>query len=170
MISNASVIIHFIRLARFSLLKELYGKILIPRAVHREIFEKPRFPPSEILFIEDALREGWVEVRSIREGHKGLAENLRRSLGEGEAEALTLCIQENEKTLLCSDRKVMHFADDLGINWKSTLGVLLEALILNKISPESYESLVIRYEEVAWVSKEVIHEYLEIGKRLKKNQ
>lgn len=169
MISNSSVIIHFTKLTKLSLLKELYQNILIPKAVYIEIFEKPRFPPSEVLLIENGLRDGWIEVRSIRENHQSLANSLKRSLGEGEAEALTLCVQENEKTLLSSDRKVMNFAADLGINWKSTLGILLEALIQDKISLEEYISLVLKYEEIAWVSKEVIHEYLEIGKKLKKN-
>lgn len=168
MISNSSTIIHLTKLARLSLLKELYQKISIPKAVHREIFEKPMFPPSEILFIENALREGWVEVLSIKEDYRSLVDSLKRALGEGEAEALALCIQKNEKTLLCSDRKVIHFADDLGIEWESTLGILLEALILNKLTQEEYTSLVLKYEEVAWVSKGVIHEYLEIGKNLKK--
>lgn len=168
MISNSSIIIHLTKLARLSLLKELFQKILIPKAVHHEIFEKPRFPPSEIVFIENALREGWIEVRSIKMDYQSLVNSLKRTLGEGEAEALALCIQEKEKTLLCSDRKVMHFADDLGIEWKSTLGILLDALILNKVTLEEYTSLVLKYEEVVWVSKGVIHEYLEIGKKLKK--
>jgi len=168
MISNSSTIIHLTKLTKLSLMKELYQKILIPKAVHREIFEKPKFPPSEILFIENALREGWIEVRSIKENHQSLVNSLKRVLGEGEAEALALCIQEKEKTLLSSDRKVMHFAEDLKIEWKSTLGILLEALILNKLTLEEYTSLILKYEEVGWVSKGVIHEYLEIGKKLKK--
>jgi len=168
MISNSSVIIHFTKLAKLSLLKELYRKILIPKAVYVEIFEKPKFPPSETLLIENALREGWIEVRSVKENNKSLVNSLKRSLGEGEAEALVLCLQEDEKTLLSSDKKVMNFAADLGIMWKSSLGILLEALIHDKISVEEYISLVLRYEEIAWVSKEVIHEFLEVGKRLKK--
>lgn len=168
MISNSSVIIHLTKLARLSLLKELYQKILIPKAVHHEIFEKPQFPPSEILFIENALREGWIEVRSIKKDHQSLVDSLKMALGKGEAEALSLCIQEKEKTILCSDRKVIHFADDLGIECKSTLGILLAALILNKVTLEEYTSLVLKYEEIAWVSKGVIHEYLEIAKKLKK--
>jgi predicted nucleic acid-binding protein len=167
MISNSTTVIHLVKLGRLSLLRELYQRILIPKAVHAEIFEKPVFPPSEILFLENALREGWIEVRSIKEKYQGLLESLKKSLGEGEAEALVLCIQEKEKTILCSDRKVMYFADDSGIEWKSTLGILLEALILNKVTLEEYISLVLKYEEIAWVSKAVIHEYLEMGKKLK---
>ncbi|MCS4540925.1 MAG: hypothetical protein HY929_01170 [Euryarchaeota archaeon] len=168
MISNSSVIIHFAKLAKLSLLKELYKKILIPKAVYHEIFEKPKVKPSEILFIENALEEGWMEISSIEKKYRNLVVSLAKSLGEGEAEALVLCIQKNEKVFLCADKKAWHFAEDLKINWKSTLGILLEALILNKISFEEYTTLVLRYEEIAWVSKEIIHEYIEIGKKIKK--
>jgi len=66
-VSDASPLINLAKTGKLHLLKDLFGKVLIEEEVKREVVDrgKEEYAP-DALIIEDALREGWIEVKKIR--------------------------------------------------------------------------------------------------------
>ncbi len=113
-VSNTTTLIAFLGLGRLSVLKELLGKVAIPRAVHDELHQK-MVPPLE----------EWAEVIEIRD--RRAYGTYRRVLGPGESEALCLCQQIDADVILLDDRRARLVARQLSLKAVGTLGILLLA-------------------------------------------
>jgi len=115
-VSNTSPLIAFSKINRFDILRELFGKILIPETVYEEFSanctdeEKQRFVIARETFIDK------VRVDEIY--------HFARKLGRGEQEALTLANQIHADLLLMDDRKGYNEAKEQNINVASTRAIL----------------------------------------------
>jgi predicted nucleic acid-binding protein len=136
-VSNTSPLIAFSKINRFDILKELFGKIVIPETVYEEFSanctdeEKQRFIIAREIFIDK------VRVDEIY--------HFSRKLGRGEQEALILAIQLHADLLLMDDRKGYNEAKEQNINVASTRAIL-------KIAEE--RDIISSYEEVEQALKE----------------
>ncbi|WGM88904.1 MAG: DUF3368 domain-containing protein [Candidatus Bathyarchaeum tardum] len=113
-VSDASPLIVLPKTNNLSILKKLYGKIVIPKAVKKEITAKEN---------EKAIfnKIEWIEVRTIK--NTGVFALLEKLVDKGEAEAIVLA-QELKTTLLVDDAKARKHAKLLNINIIGTLGLL----------------------------------------------
>jgi predicted nucleic acid-binding protein len=92
-VADTSSLIHPAKVPEFwKRMQETFQKILIPEAVHREILRGKEIGSSDVTIIEDAIEQGWIEIRKIKT-ERGLPDNL----GEGEKEAISLMKREKEK-------------------------------------------------------------------------
>ncbi len=96
MISNATPLIILSKINQLILLRKLYGKILIPDAVKKEVLYNDKLG-SEL--IRQALEERWLLVKNPKE-------NLALHLGKGETAAISLAKEENQPLLLDDGRAV----------------------------------------------------------------
>ena len=119
-VSNSSPLIALAKVRLLSLLKELYGKVLIPKTVYEEVVltGRGRLGAREV---GKALDEGWIETRSALPDPI-----LADLLGRGEAEAVTLAKQLN-LPLLIDDSKGFIMAKTLRIQVTGTIGILVKA-------------------------------------------
>jgi uncharacterized protein len=157
-VSDASPIIGLSAVDKLDLLRQLYGKVLIPESVAREIAAGGQGRPGAAeLEIAD-----WMEVRPA--GDLFLARALDREIDRGEAEAIALAVDLQADLLLADERRARRVAERLGLPVVGVLGVLIEGkqkgfisavqpilddLLANagfRISPRLY-SLVIRVAE-----------------------
>jgi len=83
-VSNSSILIHLSRIGKLWLLKEIFGKVVIPKAVYKECIVEGKTGSDEIKSSE------WIEVREIRD--LNLKKVLQMLLDEGEAEAIVLAL------------------------------------------------------------------------------
>ena len=118
-VGDASPLIALSAVGHLELLKLLYGRILIPEAVHREIVSQPpeRFGATEVAAAE------WIIVQPVRNPDLPRASNL----GPGESEAISLVIEVGADLLLVDDRLARERARNLGIEVIGSAGVLLRA-------------------------------------------
>ena len=113
-ISDASPLIVLLKTNKLSILKELFEKIIVPEAVHKEITAKEH---EKTIF----NKIEWIETRSIR--NTDLTTLLEKLIDRGEAEAIVLA-KEQKATLLIDDAKARKYAKLLNINIIGTLGLL----------------------------------------------
>ena len=132
-VSDSSALIALGAAGHFSLLRELYGRVLIPAAVHREVVLDPdaRFGATEV------ARADWIEVREVRD--LGLVTSfVQGGIGRGESEAIVLAIEERAEILLIDDLRGRQEAARHGLTITGVLGIFLLAKrrgLVNAIKP-----------------------------------
>jgi len=120
-VSNSSPLVSLCAIGRLELLRNRYGTISIPRAVHYEVA------------VQGSGRPGAAEVQTFdwntfREGgNPNLATALQGKLDHGEAEAIALALELQADLLLMDERLGRIEAARFGLRFIGTLGVLIEA-------------------------------------------
>lgn len=117
-ILNNTPLVALYVLGRLDLLRDLFGEVMIPPAVH-----------AEFMAIDRAVRESaladapWISVASLANPRRVLAFT---GLDEGEAAVLALA-EELDGTAVIDERKARRYARRLGLPLTGTLGLLLLA-------------------------------------------
>ena len=118
-ISNNTPLVALFALGRLDLLRDLYGEVLIPQAVHDE------FIATEQARRQSALKRApWIKVASVVNSKRTL---VYIGLDQGEAEVLALAEEQNARLVIIDERKARRYAKRLGFPLTGTLGVLLLA-------------------------------------------
>jgi predicted nucleic acid-binding protein len=144
--SNSSSIIAFSNLGKLRILKDLFGTIVIPRAVEDEVCAGRRVRLEE-----------WIEVQDIKD--HGLYKMLRSGLDHGESEAIVLYFETNMELLLLDDGEARKVAESFEMRIMGTGGVLLLAKRKGLISAVKDE-LEILEKEGAFRLSEAVKERL----------
>ena len=122
-ISNSSPLIGLEHLGHLDLLEKLFGAVIIPPAVAREL--SPR------------ILQLWIAEHQLTQPVG--AQILRASLGDGESEAISLALELSAQLIILDDRPARRLAKALGLPVIGTLGALLLAKqkgLLSAIKPE----------------------------------
>ena len=128
-ISDTTPILSLLKAERLNILKQLYGTILIPKAVYRELTENPIYQKEgEIIKNTDFLSV--VDVNNIQ------SVNILRAvtgLDAGESEALIIYNEQKAELLLMDERKGRLVAKQLNVRHIGTAGILMLAYDKNQI-------------------------------------
>ena len=127
-ISNATPLIAFARIAQLHLLNEIVRELVIPPAVYRELEEFPSNQPGVI----NLEQESWIQTKALEsERQVGL---LLPSLDRGEAEVIALALEHQPQLVLIDELTGRNVARSLNINVSGSVGILIEAKQQNKIA------------------------------------
>ena len=115
-IADASTLIGLLRIGQLSLLKKLFGKIIIPRGVYDEIVIERKegsdiFKKSAYLIVKDV--EDRVSI-----------DFLMSSFGKGEAEVLALAKEKKADLILLDEKRARKTARRAGFKVMGILGIL----------------------------------------------
>ena len=113
-ISDTSPLIAFASLGKLSVLKQLFGRVSVPQAVHEELSRKGHFP-----------FEDWIYVEKIQ--NRGLYRVLRLDLGPGESESLCLGVEKKSDLILLDDKEARKTASLFQLQKTGTVGILVQA-------------------------------------------
>jgi uncharacterized protein len=86
-VSDTSPINNLAAINQLHLLHQLYGTVLIPEAVFRELTD-PSFPVAGAIEVQTF---DWIQTRTVRD--RTLVEALSNELDIGEAEAIALAVE-----------------------------------------------------------------------------
>jgi uncharacterized protein len=120
-VSDASPLIGLAVVQQIDLLRHLYGEVLIPDAVHREVVILAADAPGA----SEVSASSWIRVRRVED--RALVEALAAQLGSGEAEAIALAVEVAADIVLIDERRARAVATRLGRRVVGVLGVLVEA-------------------------------------------
>ena len=132
-VSDTTPLISLMKVSQLRVLKELFGEVLIPDAVFKELTDNPRFQEEA-----DLIRHcDYIRIVSVIR-QDSVTELLGRSgLDLGETEAI-ICAKENEADILLMDEAAgRKTAKSEGISIMGTVGILLAAYDENILNAES---------------------------------
>ena len=120
-VADASPLIALARVGRLELLREMFGSLLLPEAVWREVVAAGLDRPG----VSELGQATWVERRVVVD--IGLVSLLRQNLGAGESEAIVLAREVDATLVLIDERKGRVAAQRLGLRVTGLVGVLIAA-------------------------------------------
>jgi predicted nucleic acid-binding protein len=124
-VADTSPLNYLIRLGYEDMLHEIYGQILVPVAVMREL----RHPDAPLeVHSWASSRPEWLEEIDVTV----IDETLAQELGAGEREAISLALERRADVLLIDERAGREQAIARNIPVAGTLAILLQAALLRR--------------------------------------
>ncbi|RPJ55303.1 MAG: DUF3368 domain-containing protein [Dehalococcoidia bacterium] len=118
-ILNNTPLVALWSLGHLTLLRDLYGEVLIPQAVYEE------FLATERSIRQTALTEApWIKTTPLTNPRQAL---VYVGLDQGEAEVLALASERSARLVIIDERKGRRYAKRLGLPLTGVVGVLLAA-------------------------------------------
>lgn len=131
-VSNTTPIISLLKIGKLELVRKIYGKIIVPRAVYNEV--NAGINKSYYL---DLNKLDWIEIKEI-ENKKSL--HFFIDLDAGEAEVIVLATELDADLVIIDETLGRKFAMNNELKVTGTIGVLLKAKELGFI--ENVTSLI----------------------------
>ena len=142
-IVNSTPLIILSKIGELEILKNLYGEIIIPRAVFEEVTIK-----------SDAIKNlSWIKILEVQD--KSNRKIYQAKLHDGEVEVMMLAKEISADLLIIDDNAAKKFAKFLGFQVTGTLGILLKSKS-EKIISEVKPILEKMQAENFYISEEII--------------
>lgn len=154
-IVNSTPLIALCHVNQLNILKELYGEIIIPKAVYDEISVKKDSVCKKI--VDESLE--WVHVQKIQ---NVMAKAMFKSqLHDGEVEVMILAKEQNADVVIIDDQNAKKYAKYLELPVTGTLGILIKAKQVGYI-PELKPLLDVMVQNGIYIKNSLIEHCLEL--------
>lgn len=154
-IVNSTPLIALCHVNQLNILKELYGEVIIPRAVYDEISVKKDSVCKKI--VDESLE--WIHVQKIQ---NVMAKAMFKSqLHDGEVEVMILAKEQNADVVIIDDQNAKKYAKYLELPVTGTLGILIKAKQVGYIS-ELKSLLDVMVQNGIYIKNSLIEHCLEL--------
>ncbi len=136
-ISDTTPIISLIKINRLDLLEKLFGEIIIPEAVFKELTTNTAFENEA----EIVKKSSFLKISSVQNRKALELLQVISGLDEGESEAIILADELKSNVLVIDEKKGRKVAKKLGITITGTIGILIQAYnekMISEIEIKSY--------------------------------
>jgi uncharacterized protein len=120
-VSDTTTLSELAKVGRLTLLRDLCGRIIVPREVHDELAASKR--PA----VQAVLAADWIDVVDVAEPGGMLAIRAETRLGLGECAAILLAEALQPQWVILDDRAARREAHRRGLPCIGTIGLLLLA-------------------------------------------
>jgi len=166
-VSNSSPLIWLAKIGRLTLLKSLFGEIVIPMRVYEESALRKR--SADAVLIAKAVEDGWIEVSEERMEEADVIVGAS-GIYLGEAEAILLA-QKLDTELIIDEREASATAQIFGVRPIGTIAVLLLALARDRITLREFrECLDSLITSGFWLTVDVYNKALEEAESIAKRK
>ena len=158
-VSDTTPLITLMKAGQLNVLHRLFGEIVLPEAVYRELTANPLFPE------EAALIQSSSFIRVVRVKQESSVSILRRAAGLdlGESEAIVYADEQQADLLLMDEARGRRVAADMGLKIMGSVGVIVNAFRAGLLSARDAESTFERINrENRHISKRLIQDALDI--------
>lgn len=131
-VCDTSPINNLAAINQLNLLHQLYGTVVIPKAVYQELID-PNFPVAGAIEVQTL---GWIQTYQVN--NNAVVEALQNELDLGEAEAIALALELQADQLLIDERLGRTVAARLNLRYTGILGILIEAksqALISEVKP-----------------------------------
>lgn len=125
---------------KLELLKELFGKIIIPKEVFDEVIKGEEEKYFDAIKIENAVKSDWIDVKEITIGKE--LEEFASEIDIGELSVIQLALKLKPEMILIDDASARAIAESFGLNVKGTLYVLLKSFSKKMIDKRGVKELL----------------------------
>ena len=126
-VSNSTPLIHLARIGQLDLLRDFFGKVMIPPAVYDEcVVQGKAYRDAHLI-----AQAEWLEIKPVSDSH--LVILLNAELDRGESEAIALALQQQTDLLLLDDAEGRGKARLYGLKYTGSVGLLLKAKLDGKL-------------------------------------
>ncbi len=153
-ISNTTPILSLLKIGKLDILKELYGKIIIPLGVYEEVEQG-----KEKGYYQDLKKLDWIEIRQIQDKNSPF---YFLDLDKGEAEVIILSKEMNADLVIIDELLGRRYAKQINLNLTGTLGILLKAKTRG-IIPSVKDLILELNEKGSWISPKLISEIVKLA-------
>ncbi len=162
-VSNSSPLIHLSRLGKLGYMKQAFPSLMIPPAVRLETIEKGRSGGyKDVESLQSLENDGWLRTTKLSHRSMRLSASLSDTVGEGEAQAIALALERNER-LFIDDLKGRRAAEFYRIETTTTIGLIFELLVRKVLSRVDYQRNIMNYGAQGWISEKIISEFIQKG-------
>jgi len=169
-VSNATPLIYLARLGKLHLLKDIFTQVQIPQEVKIETVDRGKTKGySDAYVIEQALNDGWLISSPLTTENAKKSEALAQMAGidMGEAQAIILTKQKNEKVVLVDQSNVREVARHLGLTPRGTIFIILSAIKTKLITKDAAKQMLERLIEVDfYISADIYRDTLKTIEKL----
>jgi predicted nucleic acid-binding protein len=118
-VSNSTPLIHFARIGQLDLLRDFFGKVMIPPAVYDEcVVQGKAYRDAQLI-----AQAEWLETKAVND--RNLVILLNAELDRGESEAIALALQQQTDLLLLDDAEGRGKARRIyDLKYTGTVGLL----------------------------------------------
>jgi predicted nucleic acid-binding protein len=128
-VSDTTPIISFLKIGLLDLLEELYGEVIIPEAVYKELLSNPQMI-AEVEIIKSC---SFLKIKHIKNEFAVKLLQKQMNLGIGESEAIVLADALHADLIIIDERKARGIAKNMSLNVTGTLGILVDAKSKGKL-------------------------------------
>ena len=153
-VSNTTPIVSLLKIGKLDLLRKLYGKVQIPRAVYLEIEAG-----KDKEYYVDLKKLDWIEIMPIQSSSARL---YLFDLDDGEAETIILAQEQNSDMVLIDEKPGRRYASQINVPVTGTIGILLKAKkrgLITAVAPLLQE---LRYKSF-WINDSLYNEALRLA-------
>ena len=154
--SDASPLISLAKAGKLYLVRELFGKVAIEEEVKRETIDRGKEEGApDALVIEDAVKEGWIEIERIKE------EKRFRGIHKGEGNTILLA-KKHKCLVLIDEEDAREVARAVDLKVRGSLYVLKKAVEKGVMSKgEAIKTLDKMIKDGFRISTRIYAEFLE---------
>jgi len=151
-VSDTSPITSLTDVGQIGLLRLLFGTVIIPQEVHRELLRGQVELPE------------WIEVRGVRD--RSMVARLLTEIDLGEAEAFVLALEVKADRVLADDLAARAVAARMGLHCVGVLGILLQGKDRGYLT--AVRPVIDKLQETAgfWLSEDLRRRVLEAAGEL----
>jgi uncharacterized protein len=146
---------NFIRMGELDLLQKIFGEIIIPPSVYREVLKLSDFGYD----LSSFQTADWIILMPIQ--NQTIVQNLLIDLDEGESEAIALAMETKADFLLIDEAEGRAKALSLGLDIVGSVGVLIKAKKLGLITVLKDYLDKLRVEAKFWLHQTIYDRVLE---------
>ena len=126
-VSDTSSIGYLVQINLLHLLQILYGEIIIPNAVNKEVLQLE----NKGYLLSEFINADWIKIYSAH--NLSNVKNYINILDQGELEAISIAIELNADLLIIDEKLGRTVATNLGFDITGLVGILMTAKNKNLI-------------------------------------
>ena len=156
-VSDSTPMISLLKAEQLNVLEKLYGCILIPEAVFRELTGNSKYADEA----EQIARSQLIQV--VRVNERKAVDVLQRvsGLDLGESEAIIYADENKADVLLMDESAGRKVAKSMGLHIHGTVGILLQAFDMHVLSAEEVKRAIEKLRKAKRHISEELYEYAE---------